>query len=56
MSRHKWRNGGKGWWECTKCGLTKEKYFGISPIYYSTCGNELYPKATKCSEINLKRQ
>ena len=32
--RHKWRQGGKGWYECVNCGLIKEKHFGFPWTYY----------------------
>ena len=50
--RHKWKLGGKGWGECTKCGLIREKHYGMPYIYYMDTiykTKEYLGKAPQCS-------
>jgi hypothetical protein len=55
MKRHKWRKGGKGWWECINCGITKEKHFGMPPIYFMDKIRDGVYKAPPCNHQNQER-
>ena len=51
MTIHKWKIGGKGWWNCTKCGLIREKHYGMPYVYYMDMLTECkayYDKAPDC--------
>jgi len=54
--RHKWAKGGKGWWYCERCGLTREKHFGMPYIYYfdSIRESREYIKAPPCTPKEKK--
>ena len=48
--KHKWKSGGKGWWNCINCGLIREKHYGMPYIYYMEMlvETKIYDKVPDC--------